>query len=205
MADLYLYSITDNTIIQPGRGNVGIGTAFPQAKLDVGGTIRGSVIQITGGADLAEPFVVGSEAATKPGSDEGEGAESHDSDAVRPGAIVVIDPANPGQLKLAKEPYDRKVAGIISGANGLSPGVVMKADDAQDADTQPVALSGRVWCWCDASYGAIDPGDRLTTSTTPGHAMKVTDRDRADGAVIGKAMTALDSGTGLVLVLVSLQ
>jgi hypothetical protein len=35
--------------------------------------------------------------------------------------------------------------------------------------------------------------------------MKVTDRDRAGGAVIGKAMTGLDDGTGLVLVLVSLQ
>jgi hypothetical protein len=35
--------------------------------------------------------------------------------------------------------------------------------------------------------------------------MKATDRDRAHGAIIGKAMTGLDSRTGLVLVLVNLQ
>ena len=69
----------------------------------------------------------------------------------------------------------------------------------------PVALSGRVYCWADASGGAIEPGDLLTTSATPGHAMKVTDHARAQGAIIGKAMTSLDRGTGLVLVLVSLQ
>ena len=35
--------------------------------------------------------------------------------------------------------------------------------------------------------------------------MKVTDATRADGAVIGKAMSSLDDDTGLVLVLVNLQ
>jgi hypothetical protein len=68
-----------------------------------------------------------------------------------------------------------------------------------------VALSGRVWCWCDATGGAIEPGDLLTTSATPGHAMKAADLSAAQGAVLGKAMTALPDGRGLVLVLVSLQ
>jgi hypothetical protein len=46
----------------------------------------------------------------------------------------------------------------------------------------------------------------LTTADTAGHAMGVADYTRAHGAVIGKAMTALDQGeTGLVLVLVNLQ
>jgi hypothetical protein len=35
--------------------------------------------------------------------------------------------------------------------------------------------------------------------------MKVTDYPRAQGAIIGKAMTALESGSGTVLVLVNLQ
>jgi hypothetical protein len=98
------------------------------------------------------------------------------------------------------------VAGVVSGAKGLSPGMVMtaKGDPHADGD-HPVALSGRVWSWCDASYGAIVPGDLLTTSDTAGRAMKVRDHARAQGAVIGKAMTALDGGEGLVLVLVSLQ
>ena len=74
------------------------------------------------------------------------------------------------------------------------------------ADGQhPVALTGRVWTWCDAATGAIAPGDLLTTSGRPGHAMKVTDHGKAQGAIIGKAMSSLREGTGLVLILVSLQ
>jgi len=70
----------------------------------------------------------------------------------------------------------------------------------------PVALTGRVYCWVDAdANGAIEPGDMLTTSATPGHGMKVTDHTRAVGAIVGKAMTGLEKGKGLVLVLVNLQ
>ncbi len=70
----------------------------------------------------------------------------------------------------------------------------------------PVALTGRVWCLCDAdANGPIQAGNMLTTSTTQGHAMKATDHSRAQGAIIGKAMSSLQRGKGLVLVLVSLQ
>ena len=69
----------------------------------------------------------------------------------------------------------------------------------------PVALSGRVYCWADAAYGPIQPGDLLTTSDTAGHVMKATNYLKAQGAIIGKAMSALEAGQGLVLVLVSLQ
>jgi hypothetical protein len=57
----------------------------------------------------------------------------------------------------------------------------------------------------DTSNGIIKPGDLLTTSSQPGHAMKVTDHVRAAGAILGKAMTALNDGSGMVLVLVTLQ
>jgi hypothetical protein len=69
----------------------------------------------------------------------------------------------------------------------------------------PVALTGRVYVLADAAKDAIAPGDLLTTSDTPGHAMKVAEPARAQGAIIGKAMSALKEGRGLVLVLVSLQ
>jgi hypothetical protein len=69
----------------------------------------------------------------------------------------------------------------------------------------PVALTGRVWCYVDADAGPVTPGDLLTTSNVPGHAMKVTDHVQAQGAIVGKAMTRLEHGRGLVLVLVSLQ
>ena len=68
-----------------------------------------------------------------------------------------------------------------------------------------VALSGRVYALADASGGAIEPGDLLTTSETPGHCMKATDHAKAQGAIIGKAMSSLNDGKGMVLVLVSLQ
>jgi hypothetical protein len=45
----------------------------------------------------------------------------------------------------------------------------------------------------------------LTTSSNPGHAMKASDHAKAAGAILGKAMTALDKGQGMVLVLVTLQ
>jgi hypothetical protein len=72
-------------------------------------------------------------------------------------------------------------------------------------DAQPIALSGRVWVYADATRNPIAPGDLLTTSSTPGHAMKATSYRRAQGAIIGKAMSVLKSGRGLVLVLVTLQ
>ena len=74
------------------------------------------------------------------------------------------------------------------------------------ADGQhPVALTGRVYAMVDTIYGSVEPGDLLTTSDTPGHARKVTDPARAQGAILGKAMTPLSEGKGLVLVLVALQ
>jgi hypothetical protein len=93
---------------------------------------------------------------------------------------------------------------VVSGANGLLTGTILGNLPGHE-DAPPIALSGRVWVDCDASNGAIEPGDLLTTSDTPGHAMKVADYSRAQGAVIGKAMTRLETGRGLVLVLVSLN
>ncbi|USN98698.1 MAG: hypothetical protein H6810_11110 [Phycisphaeraceae bacterium] len=168
------------------NGNVGIGTTNPQTKLEVNGHARVDVLEIIG-ADLAEKF---------PTSTTGE---------IEPGTVLEIDPENPGQLRVASSACSTLVAGVVSGANGLSAGTIMGNLPGSEAHA-PVALSGRVWVKCDASSGAIKPGDMLTTSSTPGHAMAVGDMDAARGAIIGKAMTTLDRGErGLVLVLVNLQ
>lgn len=142
---------------------------------------------IRGGADLAEPFNITSARGDVP-----------------QGAVVVIDEQNPGHLKLSDTPYDTRVAGIISGANGVNPGIQMHQQGVIEGG-QNVALSGRVYVQADACNGAIRPGDMLTTSGTPGYAMKVTDHLRAEGAILGKAMTGLSEGKGMVLVLVTLQ
>ena len=119
--------------------------------------------------------------------------------------LVSIDPARPGKLVISTDPYDNKVAGVISGAGGIKPGMLMAQANTEADGAHPVALTGRVYCWADAANSPIKPGDLLTTSAIPGHAMKATDRDSAFGATIGKAMTSLKEGRGLVLVLVSLQ
>lgn len=164
-------------------------------------------------AESGSDPILESHGATAPRSHEGERKEEPSDgtpNPVQPGMVVVIDPRQPGALRLSHEPYDRKVAGIISGANGLSPGMLMKATPRTTAPgDHNVALTGRVWCWCDATTetgtGPIEPGDLLTTSRTVGHAMKVTPDINAHGAVIGKAMTPLPKGRGMVLVLVNLQ
>jgi len=77
---------------------------------------------------------------------------------------------------------------------------------AQIADRRvSVALVGKVYCKVDAAYARIEVGDLLTTSPRPGYAMKANDQGRAFGAVIGKALAPLESGTGLVPILVALQ
>lgn len=142
------------------------------------------IVQITGGSDLAERFVVTGNAS--------------------PGTLLVIDAQNPGQLKPSDAAYDTAVVGIVSGANGVQPGLTMHQEGVLEGDTQ-VAIAGRVYVLAEADSAPIRPGDLLTTSAIPGHAMKATERERAYGAVVGKALTRLDSGIGLVLVVVNLQ
>lgn len=152
------------------------------------GRITTQVLEITGGSDLSENFDVTSQ-----------------NDTPKPGMIVCIDPASPGHLIVNSKAYDRTVAGIMSGAGGVKPGMLMGQIGSIANGKYPIALTGRVYCLADASNGPIQPGDLLTTSEMLGHAMKVTDHARAQGAIIGKAMSRLDERTGLVLVLVSLQ
>ncbi len=168
-------------------GNVGIGTgtSYPTSKLRVNGDASVCTLTITGGCDLSEPFHMS-------------------STNMAAGSVVVIDEEHPGKLKLSEHVFDSRVAGIISGANGVNPGISMHQEGLLEGG-QNVALSGRVYALADASESSINPGDLLTTSATPSHCMKVTNSTKAQGAIIGKAMSALAEGKGMVLVLVSLQ
>jgi len=84
-------------------------------------------------------------------------------------------------------------------ANGVNPGISLSQQGVMEGG-QNVAPSGRVYVQADASSGAIKPGDLLTTSATPGHAMNVAEPGKAQGAILGKAMSALAEGKGVVLV-----
>ncbi|MHC4089372.1 MAG: hypothetical protein ACYSVY_03670 [Planctomycetota bacterium] len=150
----------------------------------INGTATVDVLEITG-ADVAERFPV--------------------SEEVKPGMVMEIDPDQPGKLRLSRGAYNRRVAGVASGAGDIPTGTILGNLPGLE-DAPPVALSGRVWVKCDATETAIELGDLLTTSATPGHAMAVRDFTRSLGAILGKAMTPLARGeTGMVLVLVNLQ
>ncbi|MDR4504175.1 MAG: hypothetical protein MRK01_05180 [Candidatus Scalindua sp.] len=188
----------DNAMTVLKNGNTGIGTTNPAARLDVIGRTRTSSIEITGGSDLSEQFDIGKPHELKDYIKEGEFT-------IEPGMVASIDTKNPGKLLISHQAYDRTVAGIISGAGGVSPGMLMGQTDSVADGEFPVALTGRVYCKADAKASPIQAGDLLTTSDTPGHVMKVCDHEKAQGAIIGKAMSSLEEGRGLVLVLVSLQ
>lgn len=153
----------------------------------VASTLYVPIIAITG-ADVAEKI---------PTSEQAE--------AVEPGTVMEIDPINAGKLRVSRGAYNRRVAGVVSGAGDLPVGAILGNLPGHE-NAPAIALSGRVWVKCDAARHAIEPGDLLTTSETAGHAMKVADNAAATGATIGKAMSSLKQGeTGLVLVLVNLQ
>lgn len=153
-------------------------------QIDRDGTTKVKVLEILG-ADVSERFPM--------------------KGCVEPGMVVMIDAGSSGHLCLAAGEYNTRVAGIVSGAGDIPVGAILGNMKGSE-DAPPIALSGRVWTYCDATEAAIEVGDLLTTSATPGHAMKASDAGRRGGAVIGKAMSSLALGeTGLVLVLVNLQ
>jgi hypothetical protein len=121
---------------------------------------------------------------------------------IEPGTVMVIDPE--GKLQESTEEYDKKVAGVISGAGDYKPGIVLDRQQSQNT-RMPLALMGKVYCKVDAQYSPIEVGDLLTTCPTPGHAMKAADPLKAFGTVIGKALRPLKEGTGLIPILIALQ
>jgi hypothetical protein len=154
--------------------------------LRVDGTTSTGVLEIQGGADIAERFTVRGK--------------------VQPGMVVEIDPKQEGVLRLARGAYNPRIAGIVSGAKNLAAGVILTDPKTKIKNTLPIAMNGRVWVWCDATKRAIEPGNFLTSSSRPGYAMAALRSSRAQGAILGKAMTRLPKGkTGLVLALVNLQ
>ena len=161
-------------------------TAGGNLKLGSGGTVTAHDVILTG-SDLAESFELTNDGCAPIG----------------PGSVLVI--GDDGSLDVSRRPYDRRVAGVVSGAYRFSPAIVMGGNARPESGAAPIALAGRVYCKADADFGRIEVGDILTTSATPGHAMKATDPSRAFGCVIGKALGTLESGRGLVPILVALQ
>lgn len=157
---------------------------FFEGNVHVTGNITADGDICCQGADFAEDFNVVNEVDAEPGT------------------VMILGEED--FLRVSANEYDKRVAGIISGAGTYRPGIILDKQQSVNA-RKPLALMGKVFCKVDAQYGAIETGDLLTTSFTPGHAMKASDPVRAFGAVIGKALKPLANGQGYIPVLVSLR
>jgi len=160
------------------RGNLTVN------ELTASSTVTAYDVLLTGGQDCAEEF------------------DLIDAEQVEPGSVVVI--ADDGRLRQSQMAYDRRVAGVVSGAGAYRPAIVLDGR-ASSEGRGAVALVGKVFCKVDADPAPILLGDLLTTSARPGFAMKATDPAKAFGAVIGKALRPLGTGQGTIPILVALQ
>jgi hypothetical protein len=122
---------------------------------------------------------------------------------VPPGSVMVL--TDDGRLRASAQSYDKRVVGVLSGADDTRPGLVLGRQPGGGARRPPIALVGKTLCWADATSAPIAVGDLLTTSTTRGHAMRA-DPARTVGTTIGKALGPLERGKkALVPILVTLQ
>ncbi|HET8946971.1 MAG TPA: hypothetical protein VFQ07_08305 [Candidatus Polarisedimenticolia bacterium] len=112
------------------------------------------------------------------------------ADAVQAGDVVSLASASPGSVVRSSGSSDALVMGC---AQRIETGTATAAKVA--VATGRVAL-----CRVDASYGAISVGDRLGLSPVPGMAIKA-DPDAVGPTILGRAIDPLESGSGLVRVL----
>jgi len=169
-----------------GTSQYGVGVWGKGGRL--AGMFEGNV-QVTGdillsNADCAEDFDV------------------FEADTIEPGTVMIFGEED--SLQQSQYAYDKRVVGVISGAGNYKPGIILDKQESR-MNRKPVALMGKVYCKVDASYASIEVGDLLTTSDTPGHAMKANDPLKSFGTVIGKAMKPIKEGQGLIPILVALQ
>jgi len=124
--------------------------------------------------------------------DIAEGIPARDCGA---GDVVVINADEDMSVVKSSRRFDSKVAGVISG----NPKVYMGPGDGKMA----LALAGVVKCKVSAENGAIEPGDLLVSSSTPGHAMSASARQVLPGMLVGKALEPLEKGRGEIFILVN--
>lgn len=185
----YFASAAGGALVVRGDGKVGIGKNNPTVRLDVEGGITATG-EIKGGTITATY------------QDVAEWVPSVQK--LSAGTVVVLDSGRVNHVVASSAAYDTKVAGVISAAPGVILGVGGEGK-------LKVATTGRVKVRVDASRGAIRVGDLLVTSEVEGVAMRSVPVELSGtqihrpGTIIGKALEPLESGTGEILVLLSLQ
>ena len=118
-------------------------------------------------------------------------AEKYETDAeIEAGSVVVF--GGEKEITECDSECDHRVAGVIS----TDPAYMMNSD----GEGQYLALTGRVPC---KVVGPVAKGDLLVTSDVKGHAM--VDNNAQPGRIIGKAVGSIDSGEGIIEVLVNMM
>jgi hypothetical protein len=182
---------------QNGIGLFGKGGSLAgrfEGDVEVTGHLKGGDLHCSGNINAQDVLLAGGDCA--------EDFDIAGIEQIEPGTVMMIN--DEGTLQQSKQAYDKRVAGVISGAGNLKPGIVLDKQPSQH-NRMPIALLGKVYCKADAQYGSIEAGDLLTTSLTSGHAMRVSDPFKALGAIIGKALQPLTEGQGLIPILITLQ
>jgi hypothetical protein len=185
----YPQNTSMNFVVRKGSVGINTGDTLPAHTLEVAGTINASG-GITGASinatyqDVAEWVPTAQKLST--------------------GTVVVLDPERTNHVLASTTSYDTKVAGVVSERPGISLG---EGGEGKAL----VATTGRVKVKVDATRAPIHVGDLLVTSDVEGFAMKSVPVDvggrkmHAPGTIIGKALEPLESGTGEILLLLSLQ
>jgi hypothetical protein len=149
-------------------------------------------------------FLVGVLQMNSPNADLAERIETKES--LSGGDVIEIDPTATGRFRKSTTRLSTRVAGIISSAPAITLASHGDIKSGAGDDTRPVlALAGTVPVKVTNEAGSIQVGDLLTTSSTPGFAMRCADRVACIGAILGKALEPLLTQTGVVRVLVTLQ
>ncbi|MFP4489227.1 MAG: hypothetical protein ACLFN1_07975, partial [Bacteroidales bacterium] len=145
-----------------------------------------------------------------------------------PGDVVIADRYEDKNVMLSNKPYDAAVIGVVSTSPHITMGMDLVTDERTGEPLPGVsavrlALTGRVPCKVTDENGPIKPGDLLTASSTPGHAMRWTatdpagaddfdelkqilaENERRRNTILGKALETHDSGSGTIMIIIALQ
>ena len=176
------YAISYTGLQVASNGNVGIGTTAPGTALEVNGNMKMTYNPSSPTSFTFSDGTVQTTAYTGV-TCGGDYAESVDVTGNRtnyePGDVLVLDADNPGRMLKSIEAYSTSVSGIYS----TKPGTVGRRQTTEKSpDEVPMAIVGIVPAKVSAENGSIKIGDLLVTSSTPGYAMKGTDRSRMLGA-----------------------
>ena len=186
-----------NISVSGATGAVTVNSTDTLATVTGRGATTSTAVTFSGGATIGTSLVPSSNVAVALGSSTAwwstvygtaihaqyaDLAECYTADAVySPGTVVVF--GGNAEITTTVISHDSRVAGVIS----TDPAYLMNTGNGL-----PVALTGRVPCQV---QGPVSKGQVLVTSTTPGVAQAIDNRQFVPGCVVGKALEAINTNT----------